>query len=92
MDSELTAMVQAQLEAKGMAIHTSSKVLSVADIENGAVVEAETPEGKKSFTAEKVLVCVGRGPNTAKLGLDKAGIKLQDAFIQTDDYLETSTL
>lgn len=41
MDAELTAMVRAQLEGKGMEILTGSKVLSVTDGGTGAVVEVE---------------------------------------------------
>lgn len=90
MDAELTAMVRAQLEGKGMEILTGSKVLSVTDGGTGAVVEVECADGKKTFDAEKVLVCVGRGPNTAKLGLNNAGIAKDNGYIKVDDYLETN--
>ncbi len=90
MDAELTGMVRKQLEDKGMAIYTDSKVVSVTDTAKGAVVKAECKDGTKSFEAEKVLVCVGRGPLTEKLGLDKAGVKTEKGYIQTNDYMETN--
>ena len=39
---------------------------------------------------EKVLVCVGREPNLAGLGLENLGIKLERKGIAVDDYLRTS--
>lgn len=90
MDAELTEMVRKQLEDKGIDIYTDSKVVSVSDTANGAIVKAECKDGVKSFDTEKVLVCVGRGPLTEKLGLDKAGIKAEHGYIQTNDYMETN--
>ena len=90
MESELTAMCRAQLEGKGIVIHTDTKVMSVTDTAKGAVVKAEGKNGALTFEAEKVLVCVGRGPLTANLGLAKAGIKEDKGYIQTNDKLETN--
>lgn len=90
MDAELTAIVRAQLEGKGIKILTDSRVLSVSDGGKGALVEAETPEGNKTYEAEKVLLCVGRAPNTDGLGLDQAGIEKKDGCIKINEYLETS--
>ena len=90
MDGELTALVQAQMINMGLDIHTDSKVLSVEDTDKGAKVKVQCPDGEKVFEAEKVLVCVGRGPNTASLDLAKAGIKEEKGFIVTDDKMETN--
>ena len=44
----------------------------------------------KIFSAEKLLVAVGRKSNTEGLGLEAAGIKYNNNSIQTDKYLRTS--
>ena len=90
MDGELTGMVQAQLQNMGLDIHTSSSVESVKDTAKGASVKVKLPDGEKTFDVEKVLVCVGRGPNTAALDLGKAGVKEEKGFIVTNDKMETS--
>ena len=90
MDAELTGMLQVKLVGEGMEILTSSQVVSVADTEKGAVVTVKSPEGEKKLEVEKVLVCVGRGPLTANLGLDKAGIDVEKGYIQTNAKLETN--
>ncbi len=90
MDAELTAMLQAKLEGEGMEIHTGSQVLSVADTATGAQVTVKTPEGEQTFAAEKVLLSVGRGPATEGLGLENAGIAVENGFIQTNAKQETN--
>ncbi|MDP3041380.1 MAG: dihydrolipoyl dehydrogenase [Candidatus Omnitrophota bacterium] len=38
----------------------------------------------------KVLVCVGRAPNTQGLGLEDLGVQLKNNWIAVDDYLQSS--
>ena len=90
MDGELTGLLQGKLEGEGMEILTSSQVASVTDTEKGAKVAVKTPDGEKLFEVEKILLCVGRGPATAGLGLDKAGIAVEKGFVQVNDKMETS--
>jgi dihydrolipoyl dehydrogenase len=46
---------------------------------------------EKTLEAEAVLVAVGRGPLSAKLGLDKVGVELDRAgFIKIDDSFRTT--
>lgn len=89
MDAELTSMVRGQLEAKGIEILTGSKVCSISDKDNGADVEIETDGGKRVLNAEKVLFCVGRGADISELGLETAGIKVENGFIKANGNLET---
>ena len=90
MDGELTGLLQHKLAGEGMEILLNSQVVSVSDTAKGAKVGVKTPEGEKSYEAEKILVCVGRGPATAHLGLDKAGIAVEKGFIQTNEKMETN--
>ena len=90
MDAELTGMLRAKLEGQGMNIMTDSTVASVSDGPDGAKVSVKTANGEVVLDAEKILVCVGRAPDTEKLGLDKAGIKTDKGFIAANGKLETS--
>ena len=90
MDGELTMLAEAKLKAEGLEILTSTSVVSVADGEKNAKVTVKGPDGEKVIEAEKILVCVGRGPNTAGLALDRAGIDVKDGYIQANEKLETS--
>lgn len=89
MDGELTGVLTDQLR-KEMEIHLETKVLSVEATKNGAVVHTQTPEGDKDFEGEKVLVCIGRGPDTEELCLENAGVETNRGFVTVNDKMETS--
>lgn len=48
-----------------------------------------TLEDGKEFTADYLLVAVGRGPVTADLGFEEAGIQLDRGFVTVDQDLRT---
>jgi mycothione reductase len=51
----------------------------------------QTPDGEKSFQAERVLFAIGRIPNSDVLGLEKTGLSAnRKGFIPVNDHLETS--
>ena len=90
MDGELAQLAKERLIAEGMDLRTGAKVTRVDTTTKGAAVHAEIGGQDTVFEAEKVLVCVGRSPNTEGLGLEKAGIALEGSFIKVDKRLETS--
>ncbi|MFS2281356.1 dihydrolipoyl dehydrogenase [Microbacterium sp. OR21] len=49
-----------------------------------------TLEDGRSFTADYLLVAVGRGPATAGLGFEEAGVGLERGFVTVDDQLRTA--
>ncbi|MFD5225557.1 dihydrolipoyl dehydrogenase [Microbacterium sp. NPDC058342] len=48
-----------------------------------------TLEDGKTFTADYLLVAVGRGPATDGLGFEEAGVKLERGFVTVDEQLRT---
>ncbi|WP_203579489.1 dihydrolipoyl dehydrogenase [Microbacterium hibisci] len=46
-------------------------------------------EDGKTFTADYLLVAVGRGPATAGLGYEEAGVTIDRGFVITDERLRT---
>jgi pyruvate/2-oxoglutarate dehydrogenase complex dihydrolipoamide dehydrogenase (E3) component len=54
-------------------------------------LRVRTPLGEKKIEGSDILVAVGRVPNTAGIGLEKTGVKLDDrGYIQVNERLETS--
>ena len=49
-----------------------------------------TLEDGKTFTADYLLVAVGRGPATAGLGFEEAGVGMERGFVTVDDQLRTA--
>ena len=50
-----------------------------------------TPSGEQTIEGSDILVAAGRMPNTAGIGLDVAGVELDDrGYIQVNERLETT--
>jgi dihydrolipoamide dehydrogenase len=47
-------------------------------------------EGGDTLEAELLLVAVGRGPTSANLGYEEAGIAMERGFVTVDEYCRTS--
>ncbi|PWU44735.1 dihydrolipoyl dehydrogenase [Micromonospora globispora] len=58
----------------------------VEKTENGVKV---TIQGGETVEAELLLVAVGRGPNTANLGYEEQGVKMDRGYVLTDERLRT---
>jgi dihydrolipoamide dehydrogenase len=91
-DRDLAAVVAKRMETYVEAILLETKVTSVNDGPGGLNV---TFEGKKAPTGaqvfDRVLVSVGRRPNSAIAGLDKTKVKVNDrGFIETDGQRRTA--
>jgi len=90
-DPELVRAVERRLQALGVEVHTQSKATSLKKGKSGAKLTAETPKGEIALDADKVLVCVGRKPNTQDLGLEQAEIELDErGFVKVDEQLKTT--
>lgn len=90
-DADIVQTLRRSLKKRKIDVLTDTKAKK-AEVKSGKVhVEIETPKGAQTLTVDKLLVCVGRKPNTANLGLDKAGVKVGErGFIPVDNQLRTS--
>jgi dihydrolipoamide dehydrogenase len=64
--------------------------VSVAEVTAGEGEVAVTLSSGEVLEAEVLLVAVGRGPNTAGMGFEEAGVALDRGFVVTDDRLRAS--
>lgn len=93
MDGEVRKEAAKIFKKQGFDIKTGTKVTGVAVKGKSASVSVEPAAGgaAEAISADVVLVCIGRRPNTEGLGLDKAGITLNPrGQIETDHQFATS--
>ena len=93
LDDEISSMLQAQYEKKGVEFHLSCKVVAV----EGNDVVYEDPEGKTCrATGDKILVSVGRRANFQGIGLENIGVELalnpagRPCGIKVDEKMRTN--
>ena len=91
-DPDLVKPLQRKLKNQFESILVSSKVISVETNEDGTVTVAiENDKGIERKNFNKVLVSVGRKPNSNFLNLDSTDIEMNDfGFINVDVYQRTS--
>jgi dihydrolipoamide dehydrogenase len=93
MDGEIAKQFQRLITRQGVKIKLASKVTGVKISGKGAKVAIEPVKGgdAETLAADVVLVATGRLPFTAGLGLEEAGVKLDDKErIAVGDHFETS--
>ncbi len=90
-DRDLVSPLEKKLKAEFEAIYTSTKVASLTAKPEGIIVTLEGKDVPGSITFDRVLVSVGRKPNSANLGLDKAGVKMNErGYIPIDKQRRTN--
>jgi dihydrolipoamide dehydrogenase len=90
-DGEVAAALRTSMERAGMKIFTNSQVARIdSGKESKKSVTFSGSDGESTVEVEKVLVSVGRRANTANMGLEKLGIKMDRGTIIVDEYLRTN--
>ena len=76
---------------QGLAIELAIKIKSVAPAKNQVTIDYEGADGStKQLVVDKLIMAVGRAPNTTGLNLDAIGVKLDaKGFIQVDGNCHT---
>ena len=94
MDSEVARQFQRMLQKQGMEFKLSSKVAGIDKDENGALkVRVEPAKGGEVelIDADVALVAIGRKPFTEGLGLELAGVALDErGRVRIDAHFKTS--
>jgi dihydrolipoamide dehydrogenase len=90
-DAETSKILQRNLEKLGMKFELSTKIESAKVTDQGVELQGVKGDAKVSYSAEIVLVAVGRKPFTTGLDLDQAGVKLTErGRIAVNDHWQTS--
>jgi dihydrolipoamide dehydrogenase len=90
-DHEISKEIQKILTRRRIKILTNARLESLQVQEAGVVAHVVDEQGeKKSLSAEKALIAVGRRPVSEEIGLEKLGIATSRGYITIDPYMQTS--
>ena len=90
MDADLGRSLARQMKKRKVKLHLSSQLTAIEETSAGLKALVKTPKGDIAIEADKVLVSVGRRPNTEDLGLDVAGVRVQKTGIPVDAQMRTN--
>lgn len=88
LDDEISRLAVRTFEKQGLHFRTGMWVEGVEKSGKGCVVRCK---GENPIECDRVLMAAGRSPNTGNLGLDSAGVAVdQRGFITVDEHFKTS--
>jgi dihydrolipoamide dehydrogenase len=86
-DPSISTALERAFGRRKIKVITGSELTACEAQESGVRVEVANGQ---VLEAELMLVAVGRGPFSADLGYQEAGIELEDGFVRVSERLETS--
>jgi pyruvate/2-oxoglutarate dehydrogenase complex dihydrolipoamide dehydrogenase (E3) component len=90
-DADVSEAIRKVLEREGVNVRLNADCISFAKQDNAIAAGVSCKEGPPEVVGSHVLLAVGRVPNTADLGLEKAGVVVDDrGYVPVDDELRTN--
>ena len=91
VDSDLVKPLQNRLTSVFGSIALKVKVTDMVEDDTGVQVTIEGPEGTSEQRYDRVLVAVGRHPNSKGIGLENTSVQVDEkGFVTVDDQLRTA--
>jgi dihydrolipoamide dehydrogenase len=89
-DKDISKEAHKLMKKKGIKIFTGAKVMGESlTKDQGVSIQAEHEGETKTFSADKMLVSVGREANVKNIGLENTTIEVDKGVIQTNEYFQT---
>src|SRR5882724_5860836 len=90
-DEDVSENIKTILESEGIEIRLCAECIGFEKRGDKVAVQVDCSSGDKIVIGSHTLLAVGRVPNTNDLGVEHAGIKVdQRGYIQVDDQLRTN--
>ena len=90
-DEEISTELARAFRRRRIRAQTGAQVEKAEDDGDLVRIEFSDSEGKQQqLSAEKLLVAVGRSPNTEKIGLENTAVQTEGGFIQVNEWMETA--
>lgn len=92
VDSDLIRPLRKRLDADFEKIYLGTSLTSMKEVKDAIEVTLDGKDAPKTAKFDKVLVAVGRRPNSAELNLEKVGVEVDErGFIKVDDGFKTTS-
>ncbi|MEM4407096.1 MAG: dihydrolipoyl dehydrogenase, partial [Candidatus Methanomethylicaceae archaeon] len=89
-DSEISRRLATSLKQQGIQVVTGAEVRGVVEEKGKMVVNFRVDGKEKKYVCDKVLVAVGRVPDTGGIETDVVGIKRSGKAVLVNDLMETT--
>lgn len=90
-DRDIAASIHHGLTQKGLEIHSGITVNALSQAQPGVKIQYSRGDANQEYTADAVLMAIGREPETKALNLEAAGIRTNErGYIIVNDQLQTS--
>jgi dihydrolipoamide dehydrogenase len=86
-DENNSKLLERAFRRRGIKFELGNRFSGVENTETGVRVSTENG---KTFDAELLLVAVGRGPVSAGLGYEEAGVVTERGFVKVNEFCQTS--
>jgi dihydrolipoamide dehydrogenase len=90
-DPEVSEVVASSFQRSGIKLRTGSRVEAVDTSGDGVTITVSGEGGQETLEGDRALMAIARVPNTEELGLDAAGVELNErGWVRVDDHLRTT--
>ncbi len=91
VDRQIAASAEKILRKQGLDIKLGTRVTGTGSNNREVTVTFEENNEKEQLSFNKLIVAVGRKPNTDRLGVEESGLELDDrGYITVDDHCQTN--
>jgi len=89
-DEEVSKELARVYRKRGINLFGGAKVEKVDKTKSGVAVTFTADGKQQKLEAEKILISVGRKPNTEGIGLEKTRIQSERGFVKTNEWMQTA--
>jgi dihydrolipoamide dehydrogenase len=89
-DEEVSKELARVYRKRGINFHGSAKVEKVEKTKSGIAVTFTADGKQQKLEAEKILISIGRKPNTEGIGMEKTRVQSERGFVKTNEWMQTA--
>jgi dihydrolipoamide dehydrogenase len=91
-DEDVSKELARVYRKRGIHFHGSARVEKVEKTKTGVAVSFAADGKQQKIEAEKILIAIGRKPNTENIGLEKTRVQTERGFVKTDEWMQSAEL